>query len=73
MAKRKIVWSNRAKIRLLDILEFYQERNKSKTYSIKLYKGITKEAKLLLKHPDIGLKTTDESIRGFIIGYFILY
>jgi plasmid stabilization system protein ParE len=73
MAKRKIVWSNRAKIRLFDILDFYLERNKSKTYSIKLYKAITKEVKLLLKHPELGLKTTDKSVRGLIIGYFILY
>jgi len=73
MAKRKIVWSNRAKIRLLDILEFYLERNKSKTYSIKLYKAINKEVKLLLKYPELGLKTTDETIRGLIIGYFILF
>ena len=73
MAKRKIIWSNRAKIRLFDILEFYLERNKSKTYSIKLYKSINKEVKLLLKHPDLGLKTTDDSIRGLIVGNFILY
>ena len=73
MAKRKIIWSNRSKIRLFDILEFYLERNKSKTYSIKLYKSINKEVKLLLKHPDLGLKTTDDSIRGLIVGNFILY
>lgn len=36
MAKRKIVWSNRAKIRLYAILDFYIVRNKSKVYSIKL-------------------------------------
>ncbi len=37
MAKRKIVWSNRAIKRLYGILEFYDQRNKSKTYSKKLY------------------------------------
>ena len=56
MAKRKIVWSNRAKNRLYGILEFYIERNKSKSYSIKLYKLLNKEVKLLLKYPDLGLK-----------------
>ena len=74
MVKRKIIWSNRAKIRLFEILEYYLKRNKSKTYSIKLYRSINKEVKLLLKHPDLGLKTTEESVRGLIVGhYFIFY
>jgi plasmid stabilization system protein ParE len=74
MAKRKIIWSNRAKIRLFEILDCYLKRNKSKTYSIKLYRSINKEVKLLLKHPDIGLRTTEDSVRGLIVGhYFIFY
>jgi len=73
MAKRKIVWSDRAKKRLYVILEFYIERNKSKSYSIKLYKLLNKEVKLLLKYPDLGLKTTEESVRGLIIDTYIIY
>jgi len=73
MAKRKIVWSNRAKKRLSGILEFYIERNKSKSYSIKLYKLLNKEVKLLLKYPDLGLKTSEESVRGLIIDTYIIY
>jgi hypothetical protein len=63
MAKRKIVWSNRAKIKLYEILEFYIKRNHSKVYSLKLYRSINKELKLLLKNPDLGLKTTEDSTR----------
>jgi toxin YoeB len=73
MAKRKIVWSGRAKKRLYEILEFFIERNKSKSYSIKLYKLLNKEVKLLLKYPDLGLKTSEESVRGLIIDNFIIY
>jgi plasmid stabilization system protein ParE len=73
MAKRKIVWSNRAKKRLFGILEFYIQRNKSNTYSVKLYSLLNKEVKLLLKYPDIGLKTSEESVRGLIIDNFIVY
>ncbi len=43
MVKRKIVWSHRAKIKLFEILDFYTERNKSDTYSKKLYKKFKKE------------------------------
>ena len=73
MAKRKIVWSNRAKIRLYAILDFYIVRNKSKVYSIKLQKLISKEVNLLLKQPDLGLKTSENSTRGLIIENHIVY
>jgi plasmid stabilization system protein ParE len=73
MAKRKIVWSDRAKNRLYGFLKFYIERNKSKSYSIKLFKLLNKEVKLLLKYPDLGLKTSEESVRGLIIDTYIIY
>ena len=57
MGKRKIVWSHTAKDKLFSILEYYTLRNKSKTYSIKLYKRLVNEINLLLKHPDLGIKT----------------
>ena len=57
MAKRKIVWSHRAGIKLLMILEFYSERNKCKTYSEKLYTKFNKELSLLVNQPEIGIKT----------------
>jgi len=64
MAKCKIIWSNKAKIKLFQILEFYIERNKNKHYSNKLYKRIHRELNILVKQPDIGLKTEIESVRG---------
>ena len=73
MAKRKIIWSNRAKIRLYAILDFYIVRNKSKTYSIKLQKLISKEVNLLLKQPDLGLRTSEDTTRGLIIENYIVY
>jgi plasmid stabilization system protein ParE len=73
VAKRKIIWSARSRVRLYAILDFYIERNKSKSYSIKLYRLISKEVKLLQKYPELGLKTTDGSIRGLIIENYILY
>jgi plasmid stabilization system protein ParE len=73
MAKRKIVWSNRARNKLLMILEFYTERNNSKTYSKKLYTKFNKELSLLHKQPEIGIKTELNSVRGLIVEEFILY
>jgi len=73
MAQRKIIWSRRATIKLYSILEFYILRNKSKTYSTKLYTKINKEVKLLQSNPELGIKTTEESIRGLIVESYIVY
>jgi hypothetical protein len=73
MVKRKIVWSHRANIKLFEILEYYAERNKSSTYSKELYKKFTKELSLLIKQPEIGIKTELDSVRGLIVGDFILF
>ena len=73
MVKRKIIWSHRAKIKLYKILEYYIERNKSNTYSKKLYCKFNKELKLLLKHPEVGIKTEIDSVRGLIVDEYILY
>jgi toxin YoeB len=73
MAKRKIVWSNRSIKRLYGILEFYDQRNKSKTFSKKLYQLLQKQVKVLIKFPEIGLKTTDKTTRGLIVADCIIY
>lgn len=73
MAKLKIVWSQRASIKLFEILDFYTNRNKSTTYSTKLYKKFIKELSLLSKQPDLGRATDFESVRGLIIEEFILF
>jgi len=73
MAKRKIVWSHRARIKLAGILDFYYQRNKSKAYSKKLYRELQKSIKLLIKQPNLGLKTDIDSVRGFVIGEYIVF
>lgn len=73
MAKRKIIWSHKAKISLFNILDFYTERNKSTSFAKKLYKKFNKKLSLLLKHPDIGIQTDIDTVRGLIVDEFILY
>lgn len=74
MGKRKIIWSHRTRIKLFEILDFYIERNKSKSFSSKLYYKLRKEIKLLEKQPNLGIKTDDKAIMGLIvIDYIIFY
>lgn len=59
---------------MLNILDFYFQRNGSKTYSQKLNTNLRKSIKLLETHPVIGIQTDIENIRNLIHGdYEIFY
>ena len=73
MAKPKIIWSNRAKIKRYEILRYFITRNKNTTYSKKLNTKINSELRLLIKNPQLGLKTDIPEIRGLVIGNYILF
>jgi len=73
MARREIEWLPTAERRLFAILEYFAERNKSKTYSVKLYKTFNRELQLLNKNPEIGIRTDFEGIRGLIVGNYSLF
>lgn len=73
MGKRKIIWSSKANQKLLEILGYYAQRNRSKIYSIKLYNRFRSELLTLVKHPEIGIKTEIESVRGLIVADYILF
>ena len=73
MAKRKIVWSHRANIKIFEILDFYAKRNGNTSYSKKLFEKFKKETSLLIKQPEIGIKTDLNSVRGLIIDKYIIF
>ena len=73
MVKRKIIWSPDANLDFFTILEYFQKRNGSKTYSRKLYLKIRKSVRLLIKHPFLGLQTDDENIRSLIEGDYAIF
>jgi plasmid stabilization system protein ParE len=74
MAKRKIIWSPRAKLDLFEILEFYYKRNGTKTYSNKLNTTIRESIRLLEQHSDVGVQTDNQNIRNLIeSNYSIFY
>jgi toxin YoeB len=74
MAKRRIEWSVEARNDLIQILEFYNERNASFNYSIKIYKKIQQTLLTISKNPKIGLQTKYQSVKVFNTGYYqIIY
>ena len=68
MVKRKIIWSPRSKLDLITILDFYQKRNGTKSYSKKLNLGLRKSIRLLEKNSDIGVKSDIPNVRNLIEG-----
>jgi plasmid stabilization system protein ParE len=74
MVKFKIEWSIEARLDLIDILDFYNKRNQSNVYSLKLNAKINKSIKLLSKNPFLGTSTENDSVRALITGeYQIIY
>jgi len=74
MVKYKIDWSIEARLDLIDILDYYNKRNKSTLYSKKLNSKINRSTKLIAKNPLIGLQSGIESVRALITGdYQIIY
>jgi plasmid stabilization system protein ParE len=74
MVRVKIEWTVEARLDLVDILEFYLQRNGNSIYSRKLNTKINETIKLLRKNPFLGKQTEDPSIRALITSdYQIIY
>ncbi|UJH92214.1 type II toxin-antitoxin system RelE/ParE family toxin [Antarcticibacterium sp. 1MA-6-2] len=59
----RIKWSKKATEDLQEILAYWRSRNKSNTYSKKLYKEIIQIIYLLDAYPYLGISTSDKFIR----------
>ncbi len=73
MAKRKIVWSSKAKFDLFQILEYFYILNGSKTYSVKLNAKIRRAVRLLRNHPFLGLQSDVENVRALVEGDYAIF
>ncbi len=71
MAK-KIIWTKKAQQERIDILSYWIENNKSKTFSIKLNKLFVNKLKLLSEQPYLGKKTEIENIFVKVVKYYLL-
>ena len=73
MAKRKIIWTQKANEERKEILAYWIERNQSKVYSIKLNKLIMETLQLSALYPNTGRKTTFENVRVKSIRDYLLF
>jgi plasmid stabilization system protein ParE len=74
MAKKEVIWSLRAQQDRRDILEYWINRTKSKSYSEKLYQLFDSSIELISKHSNVGKRTDLPDVRIKIVrDYFIIY
>lgn len=74
MAKIKIFWTKTAVHQRNHIFEYWNERNKSTTYSKKLNHKIKERISILITNPEIGKITFLSNYRAISLGnYSIIY
>jgi plasmid stabilization system protein ParE len=73
MDEKEIRWSLKAIHDKIDILYYWINRNKSKTYSQKLDRLFDKKLKSTAKNPESGKKTDYKSIRIKIVSHYLIF
>jgi len=69
----KVVWSVRAQRERFEILEYWVNRNKSKTYSRKLYQLFRIGMKKVAEMPVSGIPTENPDVRIKIVKDYLIY
>lgn len=74
MAK-KVRWTTRALIDRKGILDYWIERNKSKTYSLKLFASFKYSTSLLAKNAEIGIPSGTPNVKSIVVAqnYLVFY
>ncbi len=74
MAKRKIVWTQTAARQRRSVLEYWANRNKSNTYSLKLLKLSNQKVKVIAKNPRLFKEADFPDTHVAVMGHFsIIY
>ncbi len=73
MAGKKIIWSRNAKIELKKTLEYYNTRNGSSKYSLKLLTEIEELTQTLSKTEFIGRLTSNKITRVIPMKVYLLF
>lgn len=69
---RKIIWSRRAQNDRFAIFDYWNKRNKSKTYSKKLNKLFIAAVEFVAIHPNTGKLTERKNVRIKFVSHFAL-
>jgi toxin YoeB len=70
---KKIIWTSRAQQERKDIFDYWNFRNQSFDYSIKLNELIKQTVDFLSQHPKTGRVTENENLRMHRIQNYLLF
>jgi len=71
---RQVVWTERAQKERIAIFKYWNNRNGSTIFSLKLYVLIKESLKLICAHPLLGRLTDKENVRVKVLrDYLIIY
>lgn len=73
MDKRVIIWTLSSTKDLKTIFSYYNSRNRSNTYSRKLYEEMTLLMNKIAQFPFIGKMTDKENIRYAVVKEYLLF
>ncbi len=73
MADKKIVWSTRAGLELKQILEFYNVRNGSTAYSLRITNEVDYLLKILSKNELVGRLTSNKHTRVIPMKAYLIF
>lgn len=73
MAKKEIIWSGLAKLQLLNVLEYYEERNGNADYSLKILDEVEDLLNTLSKSELIGRLTSNKFTRVIPMNVYLLF
>lgn len=73
MAQRKVVWTQTAARQRRSILEYWVNRNKSNTYSIKLLSLSNEKAKVIAQSPKLFRLSDFPDTRMAAMGHFSIF
>ena len=73
MAKRNVVWTRTADLQLVGILDYWNKRNKSNSYSKKLVNLVSERTRQIAEQPFIYKSTDFKEVRVASMGNFSIY
>ena len=73
MAQKEVIWSSRALADRTAILQYWIDRNKSKSYSEKLFSQFIQATEIISLYPKIGTPTNFDNVRFKVISNYLLF
>ena len=70
---KKIIWTKKAKRELIEILDYWNNRNKSNRFSIRLNQLVEEQINLISEFPNIARSTDIPNVHVKVIHKYLLF